>query len=277
MDGGEPLSRAWRRAYDAAFLLFLLTVIGRRVALGSELALEGKIVVFQGVLVLILTAIHALARTGPRRALALFLVAAGFSLVAEWLGATKGWIFGSYDYSDVLGVRLFGEVPLLIPAAWYVLAYLADALATLSLPPTASKLLKLLYAALVLTAWDFLFDPICVTIGGWTWEGGGAYFGHIPISNFVGWFGVSLAIFAAYGRGKDESERETRMARSDPWRYGAPILMYGAITGLMAFFAIQLGRVGEAVVGILVAAPVLLLAANGYVRTLGQRATAATT
>ncbi len=262
-----------RRAYDALLLTFLITVVIRRALLGGTVSLAGPVVLSQGAMVLGLTWLHACARSGFRRALQLFFLTITLSLGAEWLGASRGWIFGSYDYGTLLGLRIGGEVPILIPLAWYVLAYLADALACLSLPSGSSSWFRVIYAALTLTAWDFLFDPICVSLGAWTWDGGGAYFGHIPLTNFAGWYAVSLVIFALYtlgGRRREEQQRAEAFARSDPFRFGAPIPLYFGITALMVVFALRLDLIAEALLGAAAALPIVLMGVQGYVEKLRQ-------
>jgi putative membrane protein len=265
------MTPALRRWYDALLLAFLVSVITRRAFLGGEVSLTGTIVLVQGGIVLALTWLHACAREGLLRAFQLLAITLTLSFGAEWLGASRGWIFGSYDYGTLLGTHIAGEVPILIPLAWYVLAYLADALASLSLPQSASWG-RVAYAALALTAWDFLFDPICVSLGAWTWEGGGAYFGYIPLSNFGGWYLVSFIIFALYrlwAPSHQKHEREDRFARLDPLRFGAPIPLYFGLTALMVLFAVQLELMAEALVGAAAALPIIILASHGYMVRVG--------
>jgi putative membrane protein len=51
-------------------------------------------------------------------------------------------------------------------------------------------------AAALLTATDLLIDPLgSGALGFWRWSTPGLYFG-VPLSNFVGWFLVSLLMFA---------------------------------------------------------------------------------
>ena len=263
------MTPALRRLYDSCLVAFALSVVFRRAALGSGLSLEGGVVAAQGVLVLALTWIHALARGGLRNALALAFSAMGISLAAEWIGASRGWIFGSYGYSDVLGWRIAGQVPLMIPLAWYLLAYLAHAMTRMALPRSSGRGPRIFFAASALCAWDFLLEPICVASGAWDWVEGGAYFGRIPLSNFAGWFGVSAAIFALSDRLENAAAgqvREDWMATHDRWRYSAPVPMCLALTTLLVVFAVDLGRVGEALVGALVTLPYPALAALGWAR-----------
>src|SRR5262249_16923758 len=58
----------------------------------------------------------------------------GFALAVEIAGAKFGFLFGSYTFTDVLGFRLFGLVPALIPLAWFNISMPAFAVASLILP-----------------------------------------------------------------------------------------------------------------------------------------------
>ena len=57
---------------------------------------------------------------GWARALALLVLGAGIALVMEWVGERTGLIFGPYCYTDLLGVKLAGSIPLIIPFAWHL-------------------------------------------------------------------------------------------------------------------------------------------------------------
>lgn len=146
--------------------------------------------------------VHAFERVQPRRTL--MMLASGFSiaLLFEHLGSSAGFLFGEYDYTDLLGPKVFGQVPVLIPAAWFMMLYpsweIARGLsARLANTTPARVLLRIAIAACAMTAWDLSLDPRMVADGAWIWPNGGAYFG-IPLSNFVGWLVTSALIFAAW-------------------------------------------------------------------------------
>ena len=223
-------------------------------------------VVAQGVAVLVLTAVHAVLRFGLRDAFVLAFIAVGISLPAEWLGATKGWIFGSYDYTAMLYWKFAGTVPLFIPLAWYMLAYLSDAMAEMALPSSSTPVVRVLYRAVALTTWDFLFDPVCVVAGAWTWHGPVEYFGLVPLGNFLGWFVVSLAIFSCheFWRGKDRSGGRSLDRVVGTWRHATPIAFSLLVIFLLAVFAVRFGESAAAAVGVAVVMPQCLLALAGY-------------
>jgi uncharacterized membrane protein len=51
---------------------------------------------------------------------------------AEQMGASRGWFFGSYHYTNVLGPRI-DDVPIAIPLMWFALTWLAWVMANLIL------------------------------------------------------------------------------------------------------------------------------------------------
>ncbi len=134
--------------------------------------------------------------TSARKDLIGLLLAATFGLIAEIIGVHFGFIFSPYRYTSVLQPQLFG-VPLVMLSAWMVLlAYVRQMLAGLNL----AVWLEAILAAAWMTAIDLVIDPLAANqLGYWRWEKAGAYYG-IPFHNFVGWFVVSLIIFAVVRR-----------------------------------------------------------------------------
>lgn len=113
----------------------------------------------------------------------LFGVAFGFGLAVEYVGERTGLPFGAYHYAAP-GPSLFG-VPLLVPLGWWAFTLIA-----LSIVPSGRKRLL---APLALVAWDLGLDPLMVSKGFWSFEGGGVYYG-VPVMNFVGWYLAGLLL-----------------------------------------------------------------------------------
>jgi uncharacterized membrane protein len=97
-----------------------------------------------------------------------------------------------------------GEVPLLIPLAWFVLAVTPLVLLR-NLPlhrddgrlRPGRLLVKAAHCAVFLTACDLLLDPLATSVGAWTWAVDGGYFGT-PHLNTLGWFVVGFATYLTY-------------------------------------------------------------------------------
>lgn len=146
---------------------------------------------------------------GRAQTFAMLLGGFVIALTFEYLGSVTGFLFGDYDYSNTLGPRFLGEVPFVIPLAWFMMLYpswvVGEHLVTyvirrFSPRPLSSStvlpfsLLRILIAALAMTAWDLSLDPRMVADGAWVWLQSGAYFG-IPLSNYFGWFVTAAVIF----------------------------------------------------------------------------------
>ncbi len=105
------------------------------------------------------------------------------------LGTRFGFPFGSYAFTDMLGVKWFGLVPALIPLAWFNIAVPAFAVASLGFQGRAGRVVA---GAVLMLAWDLFADPLMGSrYAFWVWRDPGAYYG-IPFSNFAGWFLVGL-------------------------------------------------------------------------------------
>lgn len=115
--------------------------------------------------------------------------------LAELAGVHTDFPFGGYQYTDALSPLVAG-VPIVMACAWMVLAgFVHQIVATLQLPRTLSIFLF----ASFLTAIDLIIDPLAAgPLEYWTWDATGVYYG-IPVTNFAGWFLVSLVVAVAVG------------------------------------------------------------------------------
>lgn len=143
---------------------------------------------------------------GARAAGRFVLIALCLGWFAEQMGASRGWFFGDYHYTDVLGWRL-GEVPMVIPLMWFSLTYAGYVIANLIVwrnaiddSPRLSDALTLSFvAAMIVTAFDLGADPYFVfTLKAWIMvKTDGGWFGE-TIQGFVGWVVVAFVIIVAF-------------------------------------------------------------------------------
>jgi putative membrane protein len=193
---------------------------------------------------------HALMSLGRARALLLLGLTFVVSLAFETAGVLTGLVYGPYHYTDMLGPRFLGLVPLLIPAAWFMMVYpsqvIAERLIGGKIAGGAARAAAVAaLAAVVMTSWDLLMDPMMVAMGAWVWESPGAYFG-IPLHNYAGWLVTTLAVFGLYRWLESRrpavprvSEAETRLA---VWSY---LITWAGNTSA----ALQFGLAGPALAG----------------------------
>lgn len=122
--------------------------------------------------------------------------------------------FGGYEYTQWLGPKMFDHVPYFIPPSWFAMSLVSLDLARRAF---TSKWAAVLMGTVFMVLWDVSLDP-AMTLGSpvfWTYSVEGVYFG-MPLSNWVGWFVVSLIIIAGYeyiGGGLPE------LSEWAPWMY----------------------------------------------------------
>ena len=202
---------------------------------------------------------HGSQNLGWKRMLLLLVLTFAISLSFECVGVATGKVYGPYHYTDKLGPKFLGLVPLLIPVAWFMMTYPSYVIANKVVPALKStwrrRLVVAGVGALVMTAWDLVMDPMMVAGGHWVWEEPGAYFG-IPIQNYLGWWlttFVTFWLFLTLGRIHPEQD-----ASSDSFKQLA-IWSYAVvgISTILTDFLFELD--GPALVGIFAMLPWVLM------------------
>ncbi|MFN5556845.1 MAG: carotenoid biosynthesis protein [Chryseotalea sp.] len=114
------------------------------------------------------------------------IVMLGFT--AEWLGVHKGWVFGNYAYSQVLGFS-FLEVPLIIGVNWALVVsgcFVISHYLVKQVLKVDSAFMVVVLTGMLATLFDFVMEPVAIHFNFWQWEGGA-----IPIYNYISWWAVS--------------------------------------------------------------------------------------
>jgi len=115
----------------------------------------------------------------------------GLAFLLEHVGTGTGVPFGAYDYTALLGWKVGGRVPLLIPVSWFLMALPAWVAARTFVPRRA---LRVAVGAAWLAAWDLALDPAMSHLTPyWRWEHPGAYYG-MPWVNLLGWYGSGVLL-----------------------------------------------------------------------------------
>ena len=132
---------------------------------------------------------------------------------SELIGTNVGFPFGEYLYTSWLGPKILGDVPYFIPPSWFAMSLLSLDLAQRVTGRTAqTRWRRIFLATTFMVLWDVSLDPAMNGAGVetspfslgmemfWTYPPASTfkfYYG-MPLSNWVGWFGVTFLIVCAY-------------------------------------------------------------------------------
>ena len=185
MEGKAHLTNRYAKLFlIATFALGLL---------GHTLEMTRALMLTLTPLVLTLTSAvvcYSFLRAGNRTSLVWCITAFTITYFAEIIGVTTGFLFGSYHYGDILGLSVLG-VPLIIGINWMLVTLGAIALAQ---QVTQNVLLMPLIAGLLAVAFDYILEPVAITLGYWQWSGG-----IPPLKNYCTWFVLVFLSALLYG------------------------------------------------------------------------------
>ncbi len=136
-----------------------------------------------------------------------FIVTFLVGFLVEFIGVNTGYLFGQYQYGNVLGVKHFG-VPLLIGINWFIIMYCTGVIANqlydwankklaeadAEVKPAVRFVSFIIDGALLATMFDFIIEPVAVKMGFWQWLGNG----EIPFYNYACWFFTSLLLLTVF-------------------------------------------------------------------------------
>lgn len=168
------------------------------------------------------------------------------SWFVEHVGATTGFPFGTYTYTDVLQPQIFGVVPLAIPFAWLLIVTAAVGVGELILGRESNgrrvSATKVLTAASFALLLDVTIEPFAVHINHyWVWSDSpqGSYYG-IPASNFIAWFFTSLLLSWVVLSCRAWAARARPVEQPQPFWPLLPVALY--LTNLTMFLVVNLAR-----------------------------------
>ena len=195
---------------------------------------------------------HALTYIGWRNTFILFALTYTVSLLFESVGVATGWIYGPYHYTDQLGPRFLGLVPYLIPLAWFMISYpslvIAESIVGYRSAEARWRSLRVAaLAAVVMTAWDLVLDPIMVRMGHWVWEIDGIYFG-VPLHNYLGWLVTTFSIFILYKWVTGRQAKKVQVSSDQSFLMLASGSYASTVAG-NTLAALQMGLIGPALIG----------------------------
>lgn len=109
--------------------------------------------------------------------------------LVEVAGVNTGVIFGEYKYGDVLGWKTWGT-PWMIGVNWFIVTYVVNQLV---MKWNLNRILHAIVAGLLITALDYIIEPVAIKLGMWTW-----HHDSIPLKNYLAWFVVSGGLSYVY-------------------------------------------------------------------------------
>jgi bisanhydrobacterioruberin hydratase len=128
-------------------------------------------------------------------------------MLSEVIGVQTGLLFGNYTYGSIMGYKI-AEVPFIIGLNWFVIIY--GAVATVHFFSLMIKPMKgpkidgttcspigvnvLIGAAILATVFDWVMEPVAISLGFWSWAGDG----HIPLYNYMSWYCISTIILLIF-------------------------------------------------------------------------------
>ena len=160
--------------------LHVVGVIGLSLPEYRDLFLELTPFHLLGTMVLILVYHNGWTEAFPIFAAAAFWIGFG----SELIGIHTGYLYGDYVYGPTLGVKLW-EVPIVIGVNWFILSYLTGSV----FHKVPNDWYAAFLGAAAMTALDYILEPVAVSLDFWAWK-----WEIIPLSNYLGWFGVSFLV-----------------------------------------------------------------------------------
>jgi putative membrane protein len=126
----------------------------------------------------------------------------------EMIGVNTGWLFGNYQYGNILGKKLNG-VPWLIGLNWFVVVFCSASCMqqfqqwfsgrmekTGTEMPQRLKIFSLIIdGAFLAVFFDWIIEPVAMKLGYWQWQNS-----IVPFYNYACWFLISVALLLLFWR-----------------------------------------------------------------------------
>jgi putative membrane protein len=167
-----------------------------------------------------------------------FVAVYSLSFAAEHIGTGYGVPFGGYEYTGLLGPKLGGRVPFLIPISWFLMAIPSWVIARHAFDGRRMAVGRITLGALWLTIWDLALDPAMSFLTPyWMWEETGSYYG-MPAVNLLGWLVTGLALMGVIEAFSRRVAWETLNLR---WMVGYYLAMVAMPLGMLVAAGLWLG------------------------------------
>ena len=223
---GLPRTRTETEAWLDAFvdgnrftIAVFFPLVGAVMLLGSAMEWSAlpELLRFNPPLILFGTAVMAaplvvgVLPTLDRRALLGIGILMSYTYFIEYVGVSTGWPYGEFAYGVSLG-PMVGGIPAALPVFFLPIVLNTYLLSLLLLGERAtSRLIRLAIVIPAVVAMDVVLDPAAVSLGFWSYEGGGLFY-DVPLSNYAGWVLSATVAVGVLDLTFDRSQLESRLA-----------------------------------------------------------------
>jgi putative membrane protein len=101
----------------------------------------------------------------------------------ELIGVKTGFPYGRFEYSDLIPMKVAGEVPITLALTFVPILIGAFAISQII---TDNRFLRIILTTIFLVLADLVLDPGAVYTGMWIYENQNFYY-NVPLSNYLGW------------------------------------------------------------------------------------------
>jgi len=105
------------------------------------------------------------------------------TIIIEIAGVNSGYIFGEYEYGEILGFKIF-NVPLLIGLNWAIVIFGSQSLIDKFL--NNNIFLKSFLVSITAVLFDLVLEPTATKLNYWQWQSS-----SVPLRNYLSWFLIS--------------------------------------------------------------------------------------
>lgn len=131
---------------------------------------------------------------GYLRTISLVILTFIVSFLLELSSTYNGFPYGKYEYTDKMGYKLLGEVPILIPPSWFSII-LPSYLIAHRLGFRGWNLV--IVSSVFVIFWDLSLEYMASYVQKfWIWESG--FFYGMPIENWGGWLLTAFIVYSLF-------------------------------------------------------------------------------
>ncbi len=117
-----------------------------------------------------------------KKAVYLILALSLFAITIETIGILTGFPYTQFEYTELMGYKLFGLTPITLPFAFVPLVIGSMYFGL----KQKNNYAKIAISTLILVLIDLILDPAATKLKIWEWQIQGLYYG-VPAINFLGW------------------------------------------------------------------------------------------